>query len=111
MMAVFLIAPDQTIVATATPKITDEFHGLAQVSWHNSAYFLTLGGFRPFWGKSYKYFPLKPTFIFTIFTIFLFELGGLICGITPNSIALTVGRAISGVGGAGTATRGTAIIA
>ncbi|KAI9712456.1 MAG: hypothetical protein M1820_001669 [Bogoriella megaspora] len=107
-MAVFLTGIDQTIVGTAIPKITDEFHGLAQVSWYGAAYFLTLGSFRPFWGKACKYFPLKPTFIFTIF---LFELGSLICGVAPNSIALIIGRALSGVGGAGIATGGTTIIA
>ncbi|KAI9656215.1 MAG: hypothetical protein M1821_004878 [Bathelium mastoideum] len=107
-MAVFLTGIDQTIVATAIPKITDEFHGLAQVSWYGAAYFLTLGSFRPFWGKICKYFPLKPTFIFTIF---LFEVGSLICAIAPDSIAFIIGRALSGVGGAGIATGGTTIIA
>ena len=71
-------------------------------------YFLTLGGFRPFWGKVCKYFPLKRTFIFTIS---LFELGSLICGIAPNSASLIVGRAISGLGGAGVATGATTIVA
>jgi hypothetical protein len=31
--AVFLVALDMTIVGTAIPKITDEFHGLNMVSW------------------------------------------------------------------------------
>jgi MFS transporter, DHA2 family, glioxin efflux transporter len=33
VLAVFLIALDMTIVGTAIPKITDEFHGLSQVPW------------------------------------------------------------------------------
>ncbi|KAJ5171275.1 Major facilitator superfamily domain general substrate transporter [Penicillium coprophilum] len=108
MMSVFLIALDQTIVGTAIPKITDEFHGLSEVSWYGSAYFMCLGGFQSSWGKAYKYFPLKSTFLATLF---LFELGSLICGVAPNSNALIVGRAISGVGGAGIATGGTTIVA
>lgn len=32
-LAVFLMALDMTIVATAIPKITDEFHSLNQVGW------------------------------------------------------------------------------
>ena len=35
--------------------------------------------------------------------MFIFELGSLICGVSPNSNALIVGRAIAGVGGAGIA--------
>jgi MFS family permease len=31
----------------------------------------------------------------------VFELGSLICGVAPNSVALIVGRAIAGVGSAG----------
>ena len=51
---------------------------------------------------------MKPTYILTIF---LFELGSLICGVAPNPVALIVGRAISGAGGAGIATGGTTIVA
>jgi len=66
-----------TIVATAIPKITDEFHGLDQIAWYGSAFFLTLASFQSTWGKAYKYFPLKITFLTSIF---MFELGSLICG-------------------------------
>lgn len=88
-------------MATAIPKITDEFHGLDQISWYGSAFFMCLGGFQSAWGKIYKYFPLKPSFLAAIF---VFELGSLICGVAPNSTALIVGRAIAGVGAAGLAT-------
>lgn len=88
----------QTIVATAIPKITDQFHGLQYVSWYGSAFFMTFGGFQSSWGKAYKYFPLKITFLLSIF---IFELGSLLCGVAPNAIVLIVGRAIAGVGGAG----------
>jgi hypothetical protein len=71
------VALDGTIVATAIPKITDEFHGLDLVGWYGSAYFLTLGSFQSTWGKAYKYFPLKITFLCSVF---VFELGSLICG-------------------------------
>ncbi|KAK3377019.1 putative efflux pump antibiotic resistance protein [Lasiosphaeria ovina] len=108
MITVFLTSLDQTIVGTAIPKITDEFHGLSQVSWYGSAYFMCLGGFQPAWGKAFKMFPLKTTFIVSIC---IFELGSLICGVAPTSEAFIVGRAIAGVGGAGTAIGGTVISA
>ncbi len=88
----------QTIIATAIPKITDEFHGLSDVAWYGSAFFMTVGGFQSSWGKAYKYFPLKTSYLIAIF---IFELGSLICGVAPNSTALIVGRAIAGVGAAG----------
>jgi MFS family permease len=66
-----------TIVATAIPKITDQFHGLDLVGWYGAAFFLTVGAFQSTWGKGYKYFPLKITFLIAIF---IFELGSLICG-------------------------------
>lgn len=34
----------QTILGTAIPKITDEFHDLNKVSWYGSAYLMTFGG-------------------------------------------------------------------
>ncbi|KAM4062684.1 major facilitator superfamily protein [Hirsutella rhossiliensis] len=43
-MGIFLIALDQTIVGTAIPKITSEFHGINDVSWYGAAYFMTFGG-------------------------------------------------------------------
>ena len=98
----------QTIIGTAIPKITDEFHGLNQVSWYGAAYFMCFGGFQSSWGKAFKYFPLKAAFITTVAA---FEVGSLICGAAPNATALIVGRAIAGMGGAGIATGGTTIVA
>ncbi len=71
-------SPKQTIVATAVPKITDEFHDLSDVSWYGAAFFMTIASFQATWGKAYKFFPLKTTFLFSIF---LFELGSLVCAV------------------------------
>ncbi|KAI8156044.1 putative efflux pump gsfJ [Colletotrichum sp. SAR 10_70] len=98
VLSIFLIALDMTIVATAIPKITDEFKGLDQVSWYGAAFFMCVAAFQSTWGKAYKYFPLKWSFLLSIF---IFELGSLICAVAPNSVALIVGRAIAGVGAAG----------
>lgn len=93
VLSIFLVALDMTIVATAIPRITDEFHSLNQVGWYGSAFFLTLAAFQSTWGKAYKYFHLKPTFLITIA---IFELGSLICGVAQNSTTLIIGRAIAG---------------
>ena len=96
--SIFLVALDFTIVATAIPRITDQFHSLDQVGWYGSAFSLSVAAFQSTWGKAYKYFPLKTSYLTSIF---IFELGSLICGIAKNSKTLIFGRAIAGIGGAG----------
>ncbi|KZP00742.1 MFS general substrate transporter [Calocera viscosa TUFC12733] len=98
VLAIFLAALDMTIVATAIPRITDEFGSLADVGWYGSAFFLTLASFQSTWGKAYKYFPLKPAFLLSILA---FEIGSLLCAVAPSSTAFIVGRAIAGLGGSG----------
>lgn len=95
-------------MATAIPKITDEFDSIDDISWYGSAFFMTLGGFQSMWGKLYKYFPLKTSFLAAIF---IFELGSLICGVAPSSTALIIGRAIAGIGAAGCGSGAYTIIA
>lgn len=91
---------NQTIVATAVPKITDEFGRLQDISWYGSAYFLSLGAFQSQWGKVYKFFPLKTSFLVAIL---IFELGSLISAVARNSATVIVGRAIAGMGASGIA--------
>ena len=67
----------ETIVATAIPRITDQFHSLDQIGWYGSAFFLTLAAFQSTWGKVYKFFPIKTSYMTAIA---IFELGSLICG-------------------------------
>ncbi|KAL8827604.1 MAG: hypothetical protein Q9191_003084 [Dirinaria sp. TL-2023a] len=99
-LSIFLVSLDMTIIATAIPRITDEFHSLNDVGWYGTAFFLTLASFQSTAGKAYKYFPVKWAFLVMIF---IFELGSLICGVSQSSVTLIVGRAIAGVGGAGIA--------
>lgn len=94
VMAMFLVALDMTIVATAIPRITDEFHSLDQVGWYGAGFFLTVAAFQSAWGKAYKFFPLKMAFIISFA---IFELGSLLCGVARNSAMLIVGRAIAGI--------------
>ncbi|KAF2678700.1 MFS gliotoxin efflux transporter glia [Lentithecium fluviatile CBS 122367] len=108
IMGVFLISLDQTILGTAIPKITDEFGGIQDVTWYGAAYFMTFGGLEAAWGKVFKYFDLKYTFIVSII---IFEIGSLLCGVAPTSKALIIGRVIAGIGGAGISVGGTSIVA
>lgn len=97
-LAVLCVALDNTIIATAIPHITDDFHALADVGWYGSAYLLTTSAFQLFFGRLYSIFNIKWTFLITLG---IFELGSLICAVAPNSTALIVGRAIAGLGSSG----------
>lgn len=58
-LAVFLVALDNTIIATAIPKITDQFNSLSDVGWYGSSYLLTTCALQLFFGKL-----VSPTLIF-----------------------------------------------
>ena len=108
VLSIFLVALDTTIVSTAIPRITDEFHSLSDVGWYGSAFFLTVAAFQASWGKLYRYFPLKSVFAASVG---VFELGSLICAVAQDSVTLIVGRAIAGLGGAGVASGTYTILA
>ncbi|RIA83709.1 major facilitator superfamily domain-containing protein [Glomus cerebriforme] len=95
---IFLAALDQTIVATALHAIANEFSALDQIAWVGTAYLLTATAFQPTYGKLADIFGRKITFLIAIF---LFELGSLICGLSPNMTCLIIARAIAGTGGGG----------
>ncbi|KAL4863827.1 hypothetical protein BDV12DRAFT_206145 [Aspergillus spectabilis] len=106
--AIFLISLDTTIVSTAIPRITDEFKTVTDMGWYGSAFFLTLASFQGSWGKIYRYFPLKISYITSMA---VFEIGSLICAVAQNSVTLIVGRAIAGVGAAGISSGSYTILA
>ncbi|TPX08821.1 uncharacterized protein E0L32_009761 [Thyridium curvatum] len=94
-LALFLVTLDQNIIATAIPRITDEFNSLGDVGWYGTAYILSMCSLQLLMGKVYKFYAAKPLFLAGCA---LFEIGSAICGAAPNSIAFILGRAISGVG-------------
>ena len=61
---VFLLsALDQTIVATAMPRIISELNGLALYSWVTTAYLLSSTVMVPIWGKLGDLFGRKPVLL------------------------------------------------
>ncbi|MCJ1380208.1 hypothetical protein MMC17_003311 [Xylographa soralifera] len=97
-MSMFLVALDRTIISTAIPQITDEFNSLPDVGWYGSAYLLTCCSFQLLFGKFYTFFAVK---VVLLASILLFEVGSVVCGAAPSSVAFIVGRAIAGIGAAG----------
>jgi MFS family permease len=107
-LSVFLVALDNTIISTAIPRITDEFHSLDDIAWYGSGFFVTMAAFQSMWGKQYKFFSVKLVYLISIL---LFEVGSVICAAAPSSTTLIIGRAIAGVGGAGVSTGSYLIVA
>ncbi|CRG86134.1 Putative HC-toxin efflux carrier TOXA [Talaromyces islandicus] len=97
-LAIFLVALDRTIIATAIPRITDDFHALGDIAWYGSAYLLTSCSFQLTFGRLFTFY--SPKWIF-LAAIVIFEVGSAICGAAPNSTAFIVGRAIAGMGSCG----------
>ncbi|KAI1151722.1 MFS general substrate transporter [Nemania diffusa] len=97
-LSVFLIALDNSIIATAIPAITDAFHSLPDVGWYGSAYLLTTAALQLLFGKFYTFLSIKWVYLTAIF---IFEVGSLICGVAQNSVTLIIGRAVAGLGSAG----------
>jgi MFS family permease len=97
-LAMFLVALDRTIIGTAVPRITDDFHSLNDVGWYASAYLITSCATQLTWGRFYTFYSSKAVYLSAIA---LFEIGSVVCGAAPNSNAFIVGRALAGMGSAG----------
>ncbi|ORX98559.1 MFS general substrate transporter [Basidiobolus meristosporus CBS 931.73] len=97
-MAILLAGLDQTIVATALPKIASDFGALNEVSWVATAYMLTATACQPLYGKFSDIFGRKVVFLFAIV---IFEVGSALCGASQSMTMLIIARAIAGIGGGG----------
>ncbi|WAO92067.1 MFS domain-containing protein [Fusarium falciforme] len=107
-ISLFCVALDSTIIATAIPRITDQFHALQDVGWYGSSYLLTKCAFQLPFGKCFRFFSLKWTFLAALF---IFEIGSVLCAAAQSSEMLIVGRTIAGIGCAGISSGGLIIIA
>ncbi|KAI1380392.1 MFS general substrate transporter [Hypoxylon crocopeplum] len=97
-LAVFLVALDQTIIAPALGAITGEYGSVGDIGWYGSSYLLTSTALQPLYGKIYRIFDIKYSFLGAVL---LFELGSLASAAAPSSTIFIIGRAIAGMGSAG----------
>lgn len=108
LMAMFLGALDQTIVATALPQIASDLQGLPRYAWVATAYLLASTVLVPIYGKLADTYSRKRI---ELFSIAVFLAGSFLCGIAgefgtlpilgDGMNQLIVFRAIQGLGGAG----------
>jgi MFS family permease len=98
MAGLFLAALDQTIVATALPRIVGDLGGIDQITWIVTVYMLSTTVSAALWGKISDLRGRRPTFLTAIG---IFIVGSLLCGVAANLPQLIVARAIQGIGGGG----------
>jgi EmrB/QacA subfamily drug resistance transporter len=96
MLAMFLSALDQTIVATAMPRIVEELNGLEHLSWVFTAYMLASTVVVPIYGKLSDLYGRKN---FVLGAIGIFLVGSILSGLSQSMTQLIAFRAIQGIGG------------
>lgn len=108
MLAMLLAALDQTIVATALPKIAVDLNALNKLSWVVTAYLLASAVVTPIYGKLGDMYGRKKIFITSIV---IFLIGSVLCGLSQNIEQLIIFRALQGLGGGGLMALVLAIVA
>ncbi len=107
MLAMLLAALDQTIVATALPRIASDLHGLNKLSWVATAYLLTSAISTPLYGKISDMYGRKRIFQASIL---LFLAGSALCGLSQTMNQLIFFRALQGLGAGGLFTLSLAVV-
>ncbi|KAJ6617097.1 transporter [Mycena sp. CBHHK59/15] len=98
LLALLLIALDQTILSTALPRIASDFNSFSLQGWVASSFVLAQTIFLLFYGQLLRIFPAK---WILVSAITIFEAGSLVCGLAQNVDQLIAGRTVSGLGAAG----------
>ncbi len=108
MLAMFLGALDQTIVATALPTIGQHFRDLGDLSWVVTAYLITGTAVTPLYGKLSDIHGRR---MMLLTAIGIFVVGSVACALAPSMTALILARALQGMGGGGLMALAQTIIA
>jgi len=98
MVALLLGALDQTIVATAMPRILQELNGLSLYTWVVTAYLLASTAMIPIYGKLSDLYGRK---VVILTAVVLFLAGSMLSGQSRSMTELIAFRALQGLGSAG----------
>lgn len=108
MLAMFLGALDQTIVATAMPTIGRDLGNASALSWVITAYLLASTAVTPLYGKLSDSHGRRTMMRIAIV---VFVAGSLGCALAPNIFVLVLMRGVQGLGGGGLISLSQTIIA
>jgi EmrB/QacA subfamily drug resistance transporter len=107
MLAMFLGALDQTIVATALPTIGRELGDVQSLSWVVTAYLLTSVVVTPIYGKLSDIHGRR---VMLLIAIGVFLVGSVACALSRDIFVLIAARALQGLGGGALISLGQTII-
>ncbi|KSV18909.1 multidrug MFS transporter [Dehalococcoides mccartyi] len=96
ILSMILASLDQTIVATAMPKIASDLNGLSHLSWVFTAYMLTSTVTVPIYGKLSDIFGRRPLYLIGIG---IFLIGSILSGLAQDMTQLIFFRGLQGIGG------------
>jgi EmrB/QacA subfamily drug resistance transporter len=108
MMAVFLSALDQTIVAVSMPAISAQFKDVELLAWVISAYMVALTVAVPIYGKLGDLYGRRKLMLFGLGT---FTLASVLCGSAQSMEQLVLARILQGIGAGGMVSVSQAIVA
>jgi EmrB/QacA subfamily drug resistance transporter len=98
MLAMFLSALEQTIVAPALPAIGRSLADLDDLSWVVTAYLLAATAATPLFGKLTDIHGRRTIMLLAIG---IFIIGSVACAMAPTLWVLVLGRGLQGLGGGG----------
>ena len=98
MLALFLSALEQTIVAPALPAIGRSLGHIGDLPWVVTAYLLAATATTPLFGKLSDIHGRRTILLLSIS---IFVVGSVACGLAPAMWVLILGRALQGIGGGG----------
>ena len=108
MLAMFLAALDQTIVATALPTIGRLLGDFENLPWIVTTYLLAATAVTPLYGKISDIVGRRVTLMAALG---IFIVGSILCALAPTMLTLILARALQGLGGGGLISLAQTIIA
>ncbi|WP_232539924.1 MFS transporter [Azohydromonas aeria] len=107
MLPMFLAAVDQTLLATATPRIAADFQDLGDSAWIAVGYLIAATVMAPVYGRLGDRFGRRNVLFGALV---LFALGSMACGLARGMGELIAARVLQGLGGGGLMVMSQALI-